>query len=290
MLYWTEYKGHKPDIQGKKKKFDNTIYTFDIESTSYIKLNDKIYSSSIYDTLSKKEQELSEKYACMYIWQFSINDTVYYGRTWEEFEMFISKINEVVPEHKIMFVHNLSFEFQFLKSYFNFKDVIARVSHKVNSCYMVDYNFELRCSYIMSNCRLGLLPKLFNLPVKKMEGDLDYKLLRHSETPLTDEELGYCENDCLVVYWYIKYELETYETVKNIPMTSTGHVRRELKNLIRKDYAYRRVVGNAVNTNPHIFNLLMNECFSGGYTHASWLYASEIVRCVDSWDFTSSYP
>ena len=31
MEYWTEYQGHIPDIQGKRKKFDNTIYTFDIE-------------------------------------------------------------------------------------------------------------------------------------------------------------------------------------------------------------------------------------------------------------------
>ena len=68
--------------------------------------------------------------------------------------------------------------------------------------------------------------------------------------------MGYCKNDILVLYYYIKYELETYEDVKHIPNTSTGHVRRELKEKIDKDYKYKRQVKNAINTDPHIFNLL----------------------------------
>ena len=108
----------------------------------------------------------------------------------------------------------------------------------------------------MSNCALKYLPDLFNLPVKKMVGDLNYDLLRNSDTPLTEEELKYCENDCLVVYHYIKFELETYETVKNIPTTSTGHVRRELMDLIQTDFHYKRLVRKAINVNPHIYNLL----------------------------------
>ena len=44
MEYWTEYQGHIPDIQGKRKKFDNTVYTFDIETTSYLILNNKSWN------------------------------------------------------------------------------------------------------------------------------------------------------------------------------------------------------------------------------------------------------
>lgn len=289
MKCWTEYNGHDHVISGRKEKYDNTIYSFDIETTSYLIFKDKVIVAEEYENLTEKEQKECIKQSCMYIWMFSINDTVYYGRTWEEFVIFISRLNEKIPELKIVFIHNLAFEFQYLKSYFKFKEVTARKSHKVMKAKMEDYNIELRCSYMMSNVRLAKLPELFNLPVKKMEGDLEYNKIRHSKTKLTDKELGYCENDCLVVYHYIRYELETYENVKNIPLTSTGHVRRELKNLVRTDYKYKRLTRKAINTNPIVYARLC-EAFGGGYTHANYTYAGDIIEGVDSWDFTSSYP
>ena len=289
MLYWKDYKGHDPDIRGKRKRFDNTIYTFDIETSSYLILDDKIIPASLYETLTKKEQELAIKQSNMYIWMFGINNTVYYGRTWEEFRLFLNKLYDNVPEIKYVFVHNLAFEFQYLKSILNIDSVFARTIHKPVKAECKEYNIEFRCSYMMSNCALAKLPKLFNLPVEKKVGDLDYDLLRNSETVLTDKELGYCEYDCLVVYEYIKYELKTYDEVKNIPTTSTGHVRRELKELTRANYVYRKNVRKSINTNPHVYNLLI-QAFAGGYTHANYLYTDEIVKDVDSWDFTSSYP
>lgn len=167
MKYWSEYKGHDYIVSGRKEKYDNTIYSFDIETTSYIILDNKVLPAEVYEKLTKKEQQECKKCSNMYIWMFSINDQVYYGRTWEEFVIFISRLNEHVPELKIVFVHNLAFEFQYIKSYFRFKDVMARKSHKVMKARMEDYNFEFRCSFMMSNVRLAKLPELFNLPVEK---------------------------------------------------------------------------------------------------------------------------
>lgn len=289
MLYWNLYNGHNPDIQGKRKKFDNTIYSFDIETTSFLILNGKQIPACDYEKLTDDEQKASEKRAIMYTWQLSINDIVYYGRTWDELKMFLKRINDCVPEHKIIFVHNLAFEFQFLKSQFHFEEVTARKSHKVMTALMKDYNILFKCSYIMSNCALKYLPDLYKLPVEKQVGDLDYTLLRHNETILSEKEKNYCEYDCLVVYHYILRELETYEYVTKIPTTSTGKVRRELQSLVMTDYKYRRIVGKAINTNPHVYNLLQ-QCFMGGYTHANWIYTDEILENVDSYDETSAYP
>lgn len=36
MEYWYKYEGHEAKTLGKRKKFDNNIYTFDIETTSFI--------------------------------------------------------------------------------------------------------------------------------------------------------------------------------------------------------------------------------------------------------------
>ena len=141
MLYWTKYnpQNHFHDIQGKRKKFDNTIYTLDIESTNYLILNGKQIPAIEYLNLSEDERDSCEFRSCMYIWQFSINDIVYYGRRWSELESFLYILNNEVPELKYLFVHNLSFEFQFLKSVFGFEDVLARKARKVISAKMKEY-------------------------------------------------------------------------------------------------------------------------------------------------------
>lgn len=291
MKYWKDFHFIEKKTIGKKKNslYDNNIFTFDIETSSLFMLNNKIYSTSEYLKLDKKEQEEAEFFAIMYIWQFSINETVYYGRTWEEFIKFIKELDSVIPEKKFVFVHNLSFEFQFLKSFFNVKNMFARKARKPISFELADYNFEFRCSYFMSNCALKQLPKIFNLTDKKLVGDLDYSLIRTPLTKITAKELKYCENDCLIVYEYIQKELEEYGTVKKIPRTSTGHVRRELFERIHNDYNYKNKVKKAINTDTHVYNLLV-EAFMGGFTHANYMYTDKIIKNVDSWDFTSSYP
>ena len=250
------------EIIGQRKRIDNTIYTFDIETSSYLLLNNKIIPASKYLDLTKDEQKECEFNSSMYIWIFGINENVYYGRTWFEFKMFLDKLDFYNNNKKIVFIHNLSYEFQYLKSQFKFKNVLARKSHKVMRCEFEDYNIELRCSYFMTNSKLEYLPKIFCLPVEKKVGDLDYNKIRNSLTTLSKKELSYCEYDCLVIYEYIKKELETYNSVDNIPITSTGHVRRELKELVSKDYNYKCKVRKAINIEPHIFNLLQ-QAFAG---------------------------
>ena len=291
MLYWDKFKeeNHKPDIKGKRKFYDNNIYTFDIETSSYYILDDKVYPAITYDELSEKDKKRCSKRSHMYIWMFGINDIVYYGRTWDELREFLRRLDNHIGDLKYVFIHNLAFEFQYLKSNFHFSEVQARKSHKVITAIMSEYNIMLKCSYMMSNVALKYLPKMFNLPVEKKVGDLDYSKIRNPNTPLSEKELGYCEYDCLVLYHYIKKELEVYEDVKHIPTTNTGKVRRELQDLTRSNFKYRRIVYKAINTNPIIYNRLC-EAFLGGYTHANWIYADEVLKNVDSYDIASSYP
>lgn len=291
MKYWKEYWGHEPVIKGKRKKFDNTIYSFDIETTSFIILNGKQFETKEYLNFRKEEREKCIFMSVMYIWSFSINDEVYYGRTWDDLKAFMSRIEYWgTHEKKFVFVHNLAFEFQFLRNAFKFKNVFARKSRKPIKFELdEDLNFEFRCSYMMTNSSLEKLPDIYGLSIKKLKGNLDYNIIRNSKTKLSKKEMEYCEHDCLVIYYYILKELETYETVKNIPLTSTGHVRRELKEEVRTDFDYKNTVRRSVNTDGHVYNLLI-QAFAGGYTHANWIYADRIIKNVISFDFTSSYP
>ena len=290
MIYWNKYKNHESKIiKNKTKSFDNNIYTFDIEVTSYLKLHGKQYKQDVYESFTQKQRDKCTFHSIMYIWMFGINDTVYYGRTWDELKAFLYKVDKNVPEKKIVYIHNLSYEFQFLRSQFLIDDVVARTERKVMKCKLADFNFELRCSYFLSNCRLEKLPKVYNLPVQKMVGDLDYSVIRSPLTKLNEKELGYCENDCLVLYEYIKIELQSYKDLEHIPMTITGKVRNELKSLVYNNFSYLTRVRKAINTDPHVYNLLQ-QAFMGGYTHANYCYADMVIPNVDSYDFTSSYP
>ena len=289
MLYYKQFKPYDIKEVGKRKKYDNNVYTFDIETSSYIEFKGKIYDALYYEKLTENERKEMIPRSCMYIWMFSINDTVYYGRTWEELKEFLTMIDNYNPLKKIIFIHNLAFEFQYLYSNFKMENVFARKAHKVIKCEFASFNFECRCSFMMSNTKLDNLTKVYNLPVKKLVGNLDYSLIRHSKTPLTDKELTYCENDCLVLYHYILFELSQYEYVNKIPLTSTGHVRNELKDLVSKDYKYKAYVRKSISTDPHIYNLLLMS-FQGGFTHSSWVNTNEIINNVDSWDECSAYP
>ena len=263
MKLWKEFKNYNFNIKGKSKKLCLDIFTFDIETTSLLKINSSYLSASEYQNLSKESQEQAEFLAFPYIWQFGINDQIYYGRTFEELKKFFDLIDKLTKgARKICFVHNLSFEFQFLCSNFNVTDVLARKTRHVMKCNLNDYNFELRCTYLMSNVALKILAKTYKLPVQKLDGDLDYSFIRNSKTCLSDKELAYCENDCLVVYYYILMELKTYKTVDRIPLTYTGHVRRELRSLVVTDWKYKNLVRNCINVDGHIYNLLI-EAFQG---------------------------
>lgn len=79
MKFYSEFESHFAElVKSKKGYIDNTIYTFDIETTSYLILNGKQIPACKYLELTKDEQETCEFRSNMYIWQFSINNDVYY--------------------------------------------------------------------------------------------------------------------------------------------------------------------------------------------------------------------
>ena len=174
MKYYTEFKDHNFII--KRKECQN-IFTFDIETTSIVKLDDKIYPAIEYDKFTEDEKERAESLSCMYIWQFGIDDKVYFGRTWNELKDFLVTIDSMCPFKKIVYIHNLSFEFQFLRNIFTFKNVFARKKRHVIKCTLEDLNFELRCSLMLSNVSLAKLSDVYKLKTEKLVGDLDYSLI-----------------------------------------------------------------------------------------------------------------
>ena len=71
MKFWKDFdKDFNFNLEGKRKKICNDIFTFDIETTSILKLNESYLSASEYQNLPEESQELTEFLAFPYIWQF----------------------------------------------------------------------------------------------------------------------------------------------------------------------------------------------------------------------------
>ena len=238
----------------------------------------------------------------MYEWSFSLCGLVIVGRKWQEFIDMIKFIEEWfelgTDRHMVIYVHNLSYEFQFIKHYFQWDKVFALKKHKVCRA-LTTGGIEFRCSYILSGYSLAkLADQLLKYKVKKLVGDLDYNKIRHSKTPLTKEEIGYCVNDVLVVTAYIQETLETREHMYNIPLTQTSYVREYTRKYCfyggegKRDndiyHKYRKFMLN-MTLEPDEYTSLKN-AFAGGFTHASTFYSGYTMDEVCSFDLKSSYP
>lgn len=277
---------HRRNKDGSYKTFYcNNILTFDIETTSAFIEDGKV----IPYTKGKSNDYWNElePVALCYIWQFSIDDKVYYGRELKDFV----KVIEDIPSwlNCIIWVHNLSWEFQFLLNILDFTGTFAKNPHKPMKTTLLKYpKIQFRCSYMLTRLSLESWGK--QIGIEKAVGFLDYDIIRTPLTPLTKEELFYCERDCIVVYKGIQQYVKKYGSQFKIPLTQTGTVRQEVKELLTSNPEYVKKIKKLVPANAEEYKMLQN-IFAGGYCHANRLYSGETIEgIIEHYDFASSYP
>lgn len=250
----------------KGRKYTDCICAFDIETSR----------------LPDVEQSI------MYIWQFQIDllCTVV-GRTWEEYREFISGLQKWAPADLIVFIHNASYEWQFLKGIFDFRteDIFAMDGRKVLK--FRTGKIEYRCSYLQSNMNLQKFTETFGAEHVKLKG-FDYEKIRYPWTELTPDEIAYCAHDVQGLVEAMKNRMEKDgDTVYTLPLTSTGYVRREVKKSVQMFLPHDWIRG--ILPDLEVYDALL-EAFRGGNTHANRYYSGEILHNVESWDRSSSYP
>ena len=277
-------------IKSKDKIYYNIAMSFDIETSSFYEdKNGIIYTNDEYKKL--KNQVKAEKKAIMYIWQFAIEDNVIIGRTWNDFLFFCKKLYDFLnlkERYIVVYVHNLSYEFQFICKWFNWIDIFADSERKPIKA-MTDTHFIFKCSYRLSGYSLEVLANnLKSHSIKKMVGDLNYNLIRNSKTPISDEELKYCVNDVLIVTSYIDEQINEFGNIEKIPLTQTGKVRRYVRKQCFQNKEYQYFIKELTIEKPEY--LLLKNAFAGGFTHCNAMYTNKICKNVTSYDFTSSYP
>ena len=132
-----------PIVKSSRKKdgsFYNVPVSFDIETTSF-------------------KNEKGQYCGIMYVWQFAIYNEVFYGRTMEQYQEFCQILTDFlqlgVKAKLIVYVHNLAFEFQFIRKYFKWERVFA--DKKREPMYADTGTIMYKCSYRLSGYSLAKL-------------------------------------------------------------------------------------------------------------------------------------
>ena len=237
----------------------------------------------------------NEKIAFMYIWMLDIYDCTIIGREWAEFIEVINIISnhfQLIGKTKrcIIYIHNLAFEFQFFRKYFEWYKVFATDNRKPLYA-ITETGIEFRCSLRLSGYRLEKVGENLKNQIPKMVGDLDYTKIRNKKTRLTSEELKYCINDVKIVSEYIREKIADENGIENIPLTKTGYVRRMCKHRTLHGKNYKNYIDLIKELTLTLEEYqTAKRAFMGGFTHANFWYTGKTLDSVTSYDFTSSYP
>lgn len=247
--------------------------SFDIETSSFYNKND-------------------EKIAIMYIWQLQIKENTIIGRTWKEFFDVLQALQRIfkITSKRVLtvYIHNLAFEFQFMRKWFDWKKVFA-IKRRTPITALTNDGILFKCSYILSGLSLEKVAEnLTQHKIQKLVGDLDYSKIRHSETEIKKSELPYMVNDVRIVVAYIWELMEKEGSITKIPLTATGFVRRHCKEILTKNKKYIKKI-KALTLEKEEYSIV-HRAFIGGFTHASFHAIGKIFEKVASFDFTSSYP
>lgn len=274
LIPWEEMQLVPEKTRGKKRssrrKYAAQIGALDIETTNL----DEIKQSFIYH------------------WQFQMDGFfTITGRTDDQMADFLRLLDDYLHglnADLIVFVHNLSFEFQFLSGLFDLSGgrTFAMENRKVLKVDLLRH-IELRCSYLQSGRSLDSLCKTYKVFHGKQSGDdFDYRKIRYPWTPLTSTEKLYCLNDVrgLVEAMYARKE-ERGDTWYSMPYTKTGYIRRRVKRAL----GYRTQYSRRDQADYEVYQAL-RRAFRGGNTHANVEYAGRIIDGVSFVDRSSSYP
>lgn len=262
-------------VRKNKTSYLNISAAFDIESTTIPANYPGVYNE--------------KPMAFMYHWQFCIKDCVVFGKRWEEFIELLHFLELKLQLNNfrklVVYVHNLPYEFQFMKDFIHIQSIFAKAKRKPIK---VDTGcIEFRCSYALSNMSLGKFCENSSLcTYYKMVDTYDYRKIRTPDTPMDNDELAYCYIDVRGLCQCID-TLLLEDTIVSIPLTNTGYVRREYRHACNnKEY---RKLFERLAMNEHDY-VMCRKAFRGGNTHANRAYTYMVCHSIYSMDLQSSYP
>lgn len=268
----------------KGVKHANNVICFDTESSSaWLDVRNRPTQHSA--ALPPDWYRDKVKVSLPYIWMLSVDGTVYYGRTLQDFKQILDLL-DAIEVKIIIWVHNLSWDINFLFNILDFDRIFARKPHRPITADW--HNIQFRCTYMLTRLSLDKWGEAVKSPIKKLRGYLDYDKIRTPKTYLTPRELAYCEHDVKVMHYGITWELKQYKHLSKIPLTQTGKTREVVKRIYHDDTAYHRLMTNLLPSTDMYAREMA--AMRGGDTNCSYLWYGKYLDDVKSMDLTSGYP
>lgn len=278
----------KPNTYERKQKKETKVYCddiicFDTESCNFfVSPEGKVYSiNDIFEMCNYDVPKIEECFqtfkagALPYIWQCSINDWVLYGRELPDFKKLLKYITGKVDGAETHFwIHNISWEYQFLREILTFTDKFFTEARKPLNLKMD--NIIFRCSYRLTNLSLAKWGE--QIGVDKAVGDLDYHALYTPRSDLGEKPMFYCEQDLRVMIAGIRNYKKLYKHIKDIPFTQTGMPRRDIKNLGRKTKGFTAKVAKMQPKTAEEWKVY-HATYAGGLTLINPDHAGILFQC-----------
>lgn len=205
----------------------------------------------------------------------------------------------------VIYVHNFSFEFSFLKTRISFdaEHIMAVSKRSILRAETERGGIQFRCSYKLSNMSLEKFTENYCSPEFRKDKELiDYEVVRYPWSELSNDVLYYSAMDVITLAHAILTMLRE-DDLFSIPLTSTGFVRRDMENSVMGSRQTRRSKFSEDHDKYLKYKKyfqkqqltleqyeLCEQVFRGGDTHANSLHIGEILEHVGSYDFASSYP
>lgn len=241
--------------------------------------------------------------ASMYVWIVCIGGVLIYGRTWAQFVLLLKILKrffDLGPSRKlVIYTHMLPYKYQFFRLWVKWSDVFAMGPAAPAYAEAAALGIVFRDSYILTRCRVEELITKVHIRLGRPY-QLDRETIRTPDTRLTASAVSSVVSDALIICVYIAEQIKKEGSVKDIPMTKTGYIRRDCRDYCyycvhiedetqrRKSmFAYRKVMQELTLT-PDEF-LFLQTAFSGGFAHQSNIYGGELVHDCISYDQSSAY-
>lgn len=218
----------------------------------------------------------------------------------------IAEVNRLDVDNKILiFVHNLSYDWQFFHAFVQDQfeedgEVLAVGPHRLINWQIG--GLEFRDSLKVAQKSLAKWGKDLNIRHKKLVGEIDFKLTRYQDTPLTRSDWRYMFRDVVSLDECVAKQMELWgDKTKSIPLTNTGYVRRETRKEFRKSKSNREYFQRKALT-LETYRFCRSE-FAGGLTHGNRFRAERTIDLeaikrklerddikIKHRDFVSHYP
>lgn len=301
MTYWQDYDydNFKDIVVRTKSNRDGTTYA------------DLIIMADTETSRKKKRPKTDEEHhnhvcawSCAFR-SFDMNLQTLWGKSPTDLPEMLNKVKEQIGcDEMYVYFHNLPYDWIFLRKFFfqTMGEPVKQLNTK--PLYPLYIRFEngiiLKDSLALAQRSLEKWGNDLGVEHAKAVGKWDYGKIRHHDSWNPDEdELLYMECDVLCGVECIDKTMKGIgKTIGSIPLTATGIVRGDCRNIGRKHKAHdwlKRVM-------PLMYALqeIFEKAFHGGYTHANrhivgitfpgifnTMLMGIFIMCKD---FSSSYP